>query len=456
MHLFKPGLGGMVLPVNKMSRQVSLGFMIFLLLLTYDGALRKWLLPGSEQLVFVTKDILFLCLMLFVFVSRKNKAHVPDFVAYTLLFYALWVVGEMFNPGSPNFAVSIWGAKAHLLYAGLILLIPVMFYSTEDALGQMERLFAVIVIPVCVIATVQVDLDADSTLNQQVRGGLEGVSYFGEESLVRVAGTFSYISGMAAFVQFTALIGAGLFIAGCRSRGFLAGLAAVAAVIPVTGSRAVVYFVAVGTAIMIAAALRANLLRGRRLINVVGVTSVVLAISFFSQNDAWTALHQRMEANSDEGTPRIVSAFTNAFSHVAIAGVAGYGIGTAHAGAAGLSGGEEPFSWFPAGTGFEEESGRIVLELGVVGWLISLAMRVALLIWSIRLAFKGKTRPIRLIGVMALPFMGFGVHAGNGVFAASYMAVGYWFVAGLMAVAQRDSWRCRRQSSFPLNRDVLS
>jgi hypothetical protein len=39
---------------------------------------------------------------------------------------------------------------------------------------------------------------------------------------------------------------------------------------------------------------------------------------------------------------------------------------------------------------------------------------------------------------MALPFMALGVHQGNGVFAASYMAVAYWFFVALLAMAQHE------------------
>lgn len=445
-----------MLPPSKMSRKISIGLLIFLLLVTYDGSLRKWLFPGIEELIFIIKDLLFAFLICLVILSRRSSVYLPNYVANPLLYYAVWVLLELFNPGSPNFAVSIWGLKAHLLYAGFILLLPIVFFSSEHALHQLERLYPAVVIPVSSIAFIQISSGAESNLNQQVRGGLDGISHFGEELLVRVAGTFSYVSGMGAFIQFSSLIGVGLFIGGYRSKWFLVGLIVSVASLPVTGSRAVVYVVAVGTALMIAAAVPAKLLRGPQLIYFVGLTAAVITISFSSQSDAWTALQQRMEVNKDEGTPRIISSFTNAFSHVATAGVGGYGTGTANLGAIVLSGSVQPFSWFPAGTGFEEESGRIVLELGILGWLISLTMRVTLLIWSVRLVLRGITKPIRSIGMLALPFMAIGVHTGSGVFAASYMAMGYWFVVGLMAVAQKDTRRWRRHALVPMNQGGLS
>jgi hypothetical protein len=108
---------------------------------------------------------------------------------------------------------------------------------------------------------------------------------------------------------------------------------------------------------------------------------------------------------------------------------------------------EAPFSWLPTGTGFEEESGRIVLELGIVGWGLSLFMRLAFLVWALRLTLTGQTFMSRATAVMALPFMALGVQQGNGVFAAPYMAVAYWFAVALLAMAQQEdrSARAMRQ-----------
>src|SRR5262249_10657578 len=148
----------------------------------------------------------------------------------------------------------------------------------------------------------------------------------------------------------------------------------------------------------------------------------------------------------------------SAFNYFEMAGPLGFGTGAANLGSIALAPTDFPFSWLPTGSNFEEESGRLVLELGFVGWALSLLMRIAMAIWCINLVLRGMTRSSRLAAALALPFMLSGVHSGNGVFAPSYMAVAYWFFVALLAMAQYESRRAltvpaaRRSESLAMNR----
>jgi hypothetical protein len=104
---------------------------------------------------------------------------------------------EALNINLPSILVGIWGLKSHLLYAGIILVVPMAFSSLEVLLRWLERAYPWLVVPVCSLAFLQLASPGDSFINQQVRGGMEMVAYFGEEGLVRVAGPFSYITGMS-------------------------------------------------------------------------------------------------------------------------------------------------------------------------------------------------------------------------------------------------------------------
>lgn len=435
---------GHTLNTRPRDHLLSLGLLVFLLLLTLDGALRKWVFTANEQIVFVVKDAV-LALLVAAALQRSHSSRIaslPGYVKGSLLLYAIWVLLNVFNPSSPGLLVGLWGLKAHLLYAGLIIILPTVFRSVHETIGKLELLYPLVVIPVSVLALVQVGLGADSWLNQHVRGGIEGISYFGEQSLVRVAGPFSYITGMAAFVQVTSLLGVGLYLAGCRSWAFLAGLMFAAAALPVTGSRGVLYAVAAGSLAMIVAGQLAGFIRGRSTVQIIAVVSLLGGASLLWQAEAWTALQERIDENTGEGLPRAFTVFTNAFAHIEPAGLAGFGTGTANFGAVALAGALQPFSWFPSGTGFEEESGRIVLELGMMGWMLSLVMRLSIVVWAFSMLRSG--RSCRVAAVIAFPFVLHGLYAGNGVFAASYMAVSYWFVVALLAVAQREHSSARR------------
>lgn len=421
------------------SKRVRLALYLFLFLLIYDGALRKWVLPGIEQLLFIAKDALLLGVFLHVMLNRPRqiRAAMQPAAATLLLLYGSWVLLQAGNVNLPSVFVGIWGLKAHLLYASLILLLPLVFNSLEHLFRWLEQAYPWIVIPVCVLAFVQLGAPADSLINQQVRGGMDMISYFGESSLVRVTGTFSYITGMSSFVQVTTVLGMGLFLGGARSRRFLIGLGFAVAALPATGSRGVIVVVAVSAVMMLLAALVARVIGTRMALRIVVSIAILGVISLQAQDAAWMALQERTvavaERTSDIG--RSFTAFTNAFRFFDTAGFFGFGAGAANMGAPPLAKDVAPFSWFPPGTGFEEESGRIVLELGIFGWLFSQLMRIALFLWSAKLALSGSARTIRLAAVLALPVMALGMYVGNGVFSPPIGASYYWFCVALLAMA---------------------
>lgn len=190
----------------------------------------------------------------------------------------------------------------------------------------------------------------------------------------------------------------------------------------------------------------ANGLAGRRtFLRALGLVLVLAVLSLTMQDVAWDAFSQRV-MNSREDENRALTAFTNAFEYFDVAGLTGFGTGAANLGSVGIVGEELAFSWLPFGLGFEEESGRIVLELGSVGWAISLAMRISLLLWSLQLSFGTRQHHSRAIGLLALPLMALGVHQGNGVFAAPVFSAYYWFCVALMAMARHESRAAKRAS----------
>ena len=443
---------------SVIARTTRLWLLVFLFLLIYDGSLRKWILPGAEQLVFIAKDVLLLGLLIYALSQRHDKINAsiqPESKALFTL-YAWWVLLEVANINLPNILVGIWGLKAHLLYASLIILIPLTFSNLDDLLRRLARAYPWIVVPVCTLAFAQLTAGTDSVINRQVTGGAEMIAHFGVAGLVRVTGTFSYISGMTAFVQLVAVLGIGLFLGGARSKSFLLGLGFSIAALPATGSRSVIAVVVVSAVMMLFAAWGSRLTSASVALRVIASIVVFGAISLQAQDAAWVALQERSQsAGETKGdSERVFTAFTNAFDKFDAAGILGFGSGATNNGAVGLVSNVRPFSWLPSDVEFEEESGRIVLELGIFGWFISQAMRVAFFLWALNLVRKGRMRTVRLAAVIALPTMALGMYQGSGVFATPIGATYYWFCVALLSMAHyehrqdRLQQRARRSASL--------
>lgn len=427
---------------SKVKKNILFGLGLFLMLLIYDGALRKWVLPGAEQLIFIAKDALVFGLLVYAMLNRPRQINSSMHPVTRALFvlYAAWVLLESVNLNLPSILVGIWGLKAHLLYASLILLLPLAYSNLDDLYRWLVKVYPWIVIPVCALAFVQLTAPADSFINHQVTGGMDMISYFGDARLVRVTGTFSYITGMAEFLKVTSVLGVGIFLSGVRSRLFLIGLAFALAALPATGSRSVIAITASSALIMLFAALASRLISSRMLLRIVVVVIVLGAVSLQTQDETWSALQQRTTsvAEHEDDSYRVFTAFTNAFRYFDVSGFVGFGSGSANFGSVALAKGVAPFSWLPVGGNFEEESGRIVLELGMFGWMISLVMRITFFFWAGILSLKGQTRNVRVAGVMALPIMALSIQLGNGIFSPPVGAVYYWFCVALLSMAQYE------------------
>lgn len=428
--------------VSVVAKNVRLGLALFLLLLIYDGALRKWVFLSFEQIIFIAKDALLFGMFIYAMVHRRRQINslMPPAERLMFVLYVCWVLLESGNFNLPGVLVGIWGIRTHLLYASLILLLPLAFNNLNDLFRLLVKIYPWMVVPVCALAFVQLTLPADSFINQQVRGGIEAISYFGDASLVRVTGTFSYITGMAAFVQAGTLLGIGLFMGGVRSRWFLIGLGFALAALPATGSRGVIVVAAVSVLIMLFAALASRLIGISMMVRTVALITLLGVISLTMQDAAWIAIQQRAigAATSSGDSERILTVFTNAFNYFDVAGFFGFGSGSASLGSVFLVRDVAPFSWLPVGNQFEEESGRIVLELGIIGWLLSQSMRIVFFFWSMRLVMNGRTRTVRLAAILALPMMAFGMYVGSGVFAPPVGTVYYWFCVALLTMAQYE------------------
>lgn len=430
-------------------RFVSVCLGLFLLLLIYDGALRKWWFPAAEQMIFIAKDVLLLVIFLIAVTVQRGRlaSSIPAIVKLMFLLYTVWVFFEATNFRLPNLLVPLWGTKAHLLYATIIFLLPICFVSVEDLLETLTRIYPWLVIPVCCVCMLQLVSADTSFINQSLKGGTEAAAYFGDAQLVRVTGTFSYISGMASFIQCAGLLGLGLFVAGARSGAFLLALGLTLSLLPSTGSRAVILVMALGASIIFLTAVAARQIGLRRFLFVMTASSVLMALSFYAQDETWLALQQRVEAARHDQY-RVFTTFTNAFDYFSVSGLFGYGSGSTNFGAIALSKGIVPFSWLPVGGRFEQESGRIVIELGILGWFLSLAMRLAFFFWALKLALRGRSQFIRSVAVIGLPVLALGVYQGNGVFAPPLGAFYYWFCVAMLGLAQyeHDQFVLRRSS----------
>jgi len=414
---------------------------VSLYLLVFEGALRKWVVPGAQDLVYFTKDVFVLGALVGCWQSgelRRQIRAVPIGIRALLLAGIAYGTLEVFNPEMPTPLVGLLGLRSYFLYASLLLLMPGAFLSERELFVFLRR-FVLLVIPVAMLAALQFGSPAESTLNAYARGGPGAdIAQFGEESRVRVTGTFSYISGFTAYLLGISLLALGLLAArGFRLRGNLAifaALSAAALATFMTGSRGPIIILFCALPIYWWMTIATERGDAGALGRMAAIFALLAALLSYVGTEAIEAFRERAAGGEQEVAGRMLYPFTAPLHAFEDGGLFGFGIGSTHQALTSITGGAVPEFWL-RGIAFEAESGRVMLELGPLGFFLIFPVRILLAGLAYRLATTLRSRLHRGLAASCLAYLLSQV-VGNVVFDPTNGML-YWFFAGLLLTLER-------------------
>jgi hypothetical protein len=459
-------IGAVVLVVAW--RKWETGIQALLVILIIEGAVRKWFLPSASELVYFYKD--FLMMVIVISYLRKGrrspllvKRELKVFSVLVIAF-ALYAIASISNTGLPHPVVGLLGVKAYLLYVPLAYLGPRIFTTKEKLVGFLKWYLVIALFVGALSAGQFVNSDPDSALNRYAwdekttsTTGLEiPVANFQDSagsSYVRVTGPFSYLSGLAIYLptMFALLLG----LISQRSIRSLPksvrwiyhlALAIVVTTSFMTGSRGAVLNLAVIALVFYGLASRKYLVRRLRQATVGAVLIGVGLTVFFPQ--AFDALYTRAfggEEEITEGRGRIDEIFDLPFDEAGYAGVFGYGVGaTQNATPVLMSKLNLPFIGEKIPVGYEAESGRVMLELGVLGYALHLLLRISILATLLYACFSIRDLESKSLAVAALAALIFPLTMGGAV-TQHTQNVYQWFLVGI-PLAMLSAERMARQN----------
>ncbi len=407
-----------------------------LVLLILEGAIRKWLLPGAQDLVYFAKDALLTGAYIGFFRSRARGVNPPaPFLYAALAFAAALGLLEIFNPRLPNLLVGLLGFKSYFLYVPLIFVVPAVF-PDDAALARFLQRYILIVFPVVLLSVAQFFSPAGSVLNTYAQPtDAASIATFGSSKFVRTTGTFSYISGYTAYLLTTTLLIMIILTATrWRFRGNLITYGALGTTllgVMMSGSRGPIFLLAIVFPLYWWLAVVREKQSSQTFVRLLLGLGLLVAGMRSAGEEAVNAFSQRASGSQDVAS-RLVTPFTSPIDMLPYAGLLGYGIGATHQAAASLAGGAE--NWL--GTVVpESESGRVMLELGPMGFFFVYMARVALALFAFRQALRLRTTFHRAVAISALLFLLIQIPGGT-VFDVTG-GVYYWFLAGLVFLVVR-------------------
>jgi hypothetical protein len=429
------------------------------LLLVLEGALRKWLLPQANEMIYFLKDIVLLgAYFNFYCFSDSDKKFLSRVSLINIIIFITigWCLFQVFNPSLGSPLLGLFGLRGYLLYLPLIWMVPSLF-QTEEEVYKFLRSHLLLTIPVGLIGIAQFFSPASSFINAYSNEEAQAVVTFGINSAVRITGTFPYISGYGVYLIIC--FGLLIFMLSVKQPPrwqvvTLVELLLVSVNSFMTGSRGTIFAEVLFLVGYLGAKGLATPVSSLRLIRklILPILVIAIAASIWFR-PAINAFWQRATHYRDI-PERISLSFTEPLDFVRVKELDSYGIGATHQAAPILRRALD----LPAGETIrvpnEGEMGRIVLELGPIGFIFWYGLRLSILILLIHTFLKLKRPFLRQLALTAFLLQAIQINSFL-VFLNTY-AVYYWFFSGLIfllpQLEQTENWQ--REQQF--QQDVLS
>lgn len=424
----------------------------------FEGAIRKWILPQGQELVYFLKDVFLVGAYLkFYFAPdpeiRAYRLRIPG----ALIFLLCTIVSfSALNPNINSLLLSAYGIKIYFFYVPMAFMMPYLFKSEKEMVQQLSW-YTLLAIPICLLGFLQWKSDTFSMLNTFASGmGESGATTFGFGDHARITGTFSYLTGHTTFVIFFATFCLVLLsLEQTRWKWLYSAitLPMLAANALMGGSRAsliTIGFVTTGFAFASFAG-RIGSSKNFLRILIFGAIAVVGGISYMF-TDAWASWSTRYQISGDNLKTRVVDHPLTALGKaLSDGGMTGYGIGTAHPATDAIRRKLRMEATRDKTPVYDNELGQILVELGAIGFLAWYSLRLILvwLAWTSYLRSPpGTIRALSLAGVLITgPFL---------LMSVVYNHTANFFIFGLAGFALIPLLEPTVQRRFARSRSVRS
>jgi len=412
-------------------------------LLVFEGALRKWAFPWAQAQLYLIKDAMLLAVYLgFILDSRINQPAPKGvgLIKIVLVVNFVWGCIEVLNPNSPSILVGLVGLKTYFLYAPVAFILPYAIKSREHLFVLIRR-YLIMAIPVAVLGFVQIMAGPGSSLNTYVSYSEDevalGVRFGREMDLVRTSGTFSYISGYAAFLSFVAFLAIGYNMAqGWRIKNNITPLLALILVVGAmftTGSRTPVFMLLATGPVILWLAVTSRLISLQTCMRLCILVPVITILALNVSSRGFEAFMNRAES-SDSSLTRSFQWADETLEVLPQAPPLGMGIGTTHPSSFTIMGADFPW-WLPSELLTEAEMARVTVELGPIGLLLTYSLRLLIAAFALRCAMRFKDPAYRALGIVLA------IHLALGIIASIMLNVTaglyYWGALGLVLAMRR-------------------
>ena len=179
---------------DSISLLLKRGVWFYFFLLIFEGALRKWFLPGLATPLLLVRDPLAILLIFNFFKYKNNRPNLYVSIIWmlTILSFILTLI-----VGHGNIAVALFGLRITVIHFPLIFIIGKVL-NKEDVI-QIGKVLLWITIGMTILVAIQFFSPQSAWVNRGIGGDMEGSGFSGAGGFYRVPGTFSFTNGLSLF-----------------------------------------------------------------------------------------------------------------------------------------------------------------------------------------------------------------------------------------------------------------
>ena len=367
---------------------IKWGIWLYMLLLVFEGALRKWVLPSMAEPLLIIRDPL--VLGIYLLVIMENRFPRNGFIAFTGALAVSSVVFA-FISGHANPWVTLYGFRTNYLHIPFIWVMAE--YLDRRDVRRLGYAILAIAIPMTVVMVMQNRAGTDAWINRGVGGG-EGGQIHGAMGRIRPPGFFSFITGPMVFFPVATAFCLAFVIE--KKKIFatwfviVAGLC-IALALPISISRGVMIICGCVAAVFLACIAIKGAFTAAFARTLVACVLVLIVLRFMPiTSEAWMVFMDRWDtaAAEVEGdawgslTSRVVAGFVAPFAIAWDVPFFGRGIGL---------GSNFASKYLSGGMGFllaEDEWSRVMMELGPLLGFGFIGLRVGLWLHLLHLSWR--------------------------------------------------------------------
>ncbi len=405
---------------------------VYLFLLLFEGAFRKWITPGLSNYLLIVRDPVVILIYL---IAAAGGLFSRGFFVTSLAAVAVLTGICGFLARDFDLRVYLFGMRTDFLHLGLIFVIPnALEYKDVSRIG---RWFLIISIPMTFLTVRQFQADPMDLINTTAGGG--GLQLGTSGGKVRTTGTFSFIAGVICFYSVVAaFVINGFLVKKTYPKWLLiAGTCGVVMGVATSGSRSALGAVGGVAAVVVLAVFARPEMIGRLLVAAVLLGIVVSAVMQSDVVNQGTDLLTMRFAEAGGGGgfwPRLFGGMFLPIGELTTAPLTGCGLGYGtNAGAAMLQGGSGKVDFLLA----EDEWKRVILESGPICGSLFILWRCALAVNLFRLSMR-RVREGNMLPLLL--FASCGLFIWNGQFGQPTILGFAALLGGLcLAAANRDT-----------------